>query len=186
MANRDVLILGTGPGVKDHCAALESYVARAQPIVLALNTQSAIDSSLITLRIACHPVRLLADAKTYSALPQPLITPFSMLQKQIADALNRDKLLDFGLGIEAGKFQFHETFCILPTSLVLAYALAVVTCGNAKRILMAGFDGYPSDDPRNNETACILNEFRRSTGDDNLISVTPTRHKIRSCSIYAL
>ena len=185
MAKRDVLILGTGPGVEAHRSALEAYVRKAKPIVLALNTQSAIDSTLINLRIACHPVRLLADAEAYSDLHQPLITPVSMLQKQLLTELEGNDLLDFGLGIETGKFQFHDTYCITPTSLVLAYALAVVTSGKAANILMAGFDGYPSGDPRNTETATILNQFRNSTGVDRLLSVTPTRHKIRSCSIYS-
>ncbi|QNI66420.1 HMGL-like family protein [Synechococcus sp. BMK-MC-1] len=185
IAQRDVLILGTGPGVEAHRSALEAYVRRAQPIVLALNTQSAIDSSLINLRIACHPVRLLADAEAYSDLPQPLITPVSMLQKQLLAELDGNDLLDFGLGIETGEFKFYDTYCIVPTSLVLAYALAVVTSGKAANILMAGFDGYPSGDPRNAETATILNHFRNSTGLDRLLSVTPTRHKMRSCSIYS-
>jgi 4-hydroxy 2-oxovalerate aldolase len=185
MDNRDVLILGTGPGADAHSSALEAYVRREEPIVLALNTQSAIDSSLINLRIACHPVRLLADAQSYSELPQPLITPASMLQKELLAELDRNNLLDFGLGIEPGKFQFHDTYCIAPTSLVLAYALAVVTCGKAANILMAGFDGYPPGDPRNTETATILTQFRDAVGVDKLVSVTPTCHKIRSCSIYS-
>lgn len=63
MAGREVLILGSGPGVAAHASTLEAYVRRAQPLVVALNTQSAIDASLIDLRIACHPVRLLADAE---------------------------------------------------------------------------------------------------------------------------
>lgn len=184
MAGRDVLILGTGPGVETHQSALEAFVRRSQPVVLALNTQSAIDSSLINLRIACHPVRLLADAEAYSNLPQPLIIPVSMLQEELLVKLAGNDLLDFGLGIEPGQFQFHDTYCIAPASLVLAYALAVVTSGKAANILMAGFDGYPSGDPRNTETAIIINQFKEAAGDDRLLSVTPTKHKIRSCSIY--
>ena len=157
---------------------------KAQPIVLALNTQSAIDSSLINLRIACHPVRLLADAEAYSDLPQPLITPASMLQKQLLDELDGTDLLDFGLGVEPGEFQFHDTYCIAPTSLVLAYSLSVVTSGKAANILMAGFDGYPPGDPRNAETATLLTQYKNSIGVDKLISVTPTVHKICS-SIYS-
>lgn len=63
MAGRELLILGTGPGVTAHRAALESYIARTKPLVMALNTQSAIDPALIDFRIACHPVRLLAEPK---------------------------------------------------------------------------------------------------------------------------
>ena len=79
MKDREVIILGAGPGVAMHRAAIQSYINHANPIVLALNTQSEIDIELIDLRVACHPVRLLADAERYATLPQPLITPVSML-----------------------------------------------------------------------------------------------------------
>lgn len=137
MAGREVLILGTGQGVATHRRALEAYVRRARPLVLALNTQEAIDPVLIDLRIACHPVRLLADAETHAQLPQPLITPASMLPEALRGALGSKELLDFGLGIVADRFEFHATHCVAPTSLVLAYALAVATSGRASRILMA-------------------------------------------------
>ncbi|WP_372922297.1 aldolase catalytic domain-containing protein [Roseovarius sp.] len=185
MEGREVLILGTGPGVAAHRPALEAYIRRAQPLVMALNTQSAIDPALIDLRIACHPVRLLADAETHAALPQPLVTPVSMLPESLVAALGDKELLDFGLGIEPGRFEFHPTHCIAPTSLVLAYALAVTTSGRALRILMAGFDGYPAGDPRNDETAAILDAYRSVAGEDLLISVTPTRHRLQSVSVYA-
>jgi 4-hydroxy 2-oxovalerate aldolase len=185
MAGRDVLILGTGPGVAAHASALEAYVRSAQPLVLALNTQSAIDSSLIDLRIACHPVRLLADAEAYADLAQPLITPASMLPEHLRDALQDNELLDFGLGIENGRFEIFDTYCIVPSSLVLAYSLAVVASGHASNILMAGFDGYPAGDPRNLETSTVLEQYRRAVGSDRLLSVTPTCHKLRSSSIYA-
>ena len=187
MKGREVLILGAGPGVENHRAALESYIRRSRPLVLALNTQSSIISDLIDVRIACHPVRLLADAETHSRLPQPLITPVSMLPETVRAELGDKDLLDFGLGIEPGRFEFHETHCIAPNSLVLAYALAVATCGDAARILMAGFDGYSAGDPRNDEVEAMFAAFSASGAAERLISVTPTRYKgLPACSIYAL
>lgn len=185
MAGREVLILGTGPGVAAHRPALEAYIRRAEPIVMALNTQEGIDPALIDLRIACHPVRLLADAETHAQLPQPLITPASMLPESLRAALGDKTLLDFGLGIELDRFEFHATHCIAPTSLVLAYALAVATSGHAARILMAGFDGYPAGDPRNAETGGILDTYRSHDNANDLIAVTPTRHQLRTRSVYA-
>ena len=56
MQGRDVLILGSGPGAAAHRSAVEAFVRRESPLVLALNTQSAIAEDLIDLRIASHPV----------------------------------------------------------------------------------------------------------------------------------
>ncbi len=185
MADRDVLILGTGPGVARHRAALESYIRRAKPLVLALNTQSGIDQQLIDLRIASHPVRLLADAETHLALPQPLICPASMLPEAMKVALAGKEMLDFGLGVSPGRFAFAETHCEAPTSLVLALGVAAASSGRAARILMAGFDGYPAGDARNDETAAILDTFGKHAQLEP-VSVTPTRHRMKTVSIYAM
>ncbi|MEI4233696.1 aldolase catalytic domain-containing protein [Roseovarius sp. D22-M7] len=185
MAGREVLILGTGPGVAAHRPALESFIRRTRPLVIALNTQSAVASDLIDLRIACHPLRLLADAEDHAKLPQPLITPASMLSDDLVAAFGDKRIMDFGLGVKPGCFEFHATHCIAPAPLVLAYALAAATSGRATRILMAGFDGYPDGDPRNEETSEILETYRRHTDEDRLIAITPTRHRLRGTSIYA-
>ena len=174
MAGREVLILATGPGVKAHRPALEAYIQRARPLVIALNTQSAIDAQLIHLRIACHPVRLLADAEAHASLTQPLITPASMLPKTILSELGDKTLLDFGIGIEPGQFCFHDTYCVVPSAVVVAYALSVATSGKASRILMAGFDGYEAGDPRTNELNQIFERFSITNQTPECISVTPT------------
>ncbi len=186
MAGREVLILGTGPGVAAHRPALEAYIRRTRPLVMALNTQSAIDPELIDLRIACHPVRLLADAEAHAGLPQPLITPASQLPETLRAELGDKDLLDFGLGIELGRFEFHETHCVAPTSLVLAYALAVATSGQAARILMAGFNGYPPGDARNDEMNRLLHGYAEAGPHPDLLSVTPSAYELQQKSIYGL
>ncbi|ATX68026.1 aldolase catalytic domain-containing protein [Roseinatronobacter bogoriensis] len=187
MAGREVIILGTGPGVAAHRPALESYIRRVRPLVMALNTQSAIDPDLIDLRIACHPVRLLADAQTHATLPQPLITPASQLPEALRNELGEKELLDFGIGIEPGRFEFHDTHCVAPTSLVIAYALAVAASGRAARILMAGFDGYPAGDTRNREIEAMLSAFSGVGENMTPVSITPTRYKgLRAQSLYGL
>ena len=184
MQGREVLILGSGPGVAAHRPALEAYIRRARPLVMALNTQSGVDSELIDLRIACHPVRLLADAAAHQTLPQPLITPVANLPSHLSDALDGVDVLDFGLAVQPGHFQIGATGCVCPASLVLAYALAVVSSGGAQSVLMAGFDGYAPGDGRNDETAQILDAFDRHVGGERLVAITPTRHRLRSVSVY--
>lgn len=187
MKGREVLLLGTGPGVARHRSALEAYIRRAKPLVMALNTQSSVAPDLIDLRVACHPVRLMADAEAHASLPQPLVTPASMLPEALRAELNGKELLDFGLGVEPGTFAFHETHCVTPTSLVLAYALAVATSGKAQRILMAGFDGYPAGDPRNEEMESVLMSLAEAHAVPPCLSITPTSYKrLKSQSVYAI
>lgn len=184
MSARTVLLLGTGSGVADHREALERFIIRTKPYVIALNTQSQIAANLIDARVACHPVRLLADCKLHAELPQPLITPASMLPDDVKDALQGNELLDFGLCVQQDKFEFHSSSCTLPTSLVIAYALAVVTSGKAKAILMAGFDGYGADDPRNAEMNRLLKTYFDSPESLSVQAITPTRYDLPSKSVY--
>ncbi|WP_338355656.1 aldolase catalytic domain-containing protein [uncultured Marinobacter sp.] len=186
ISGREVLILGSGPGVNGHQRALEAYIRAHRPLVFALNTQEGIAPSLIDARIACHPVRLLADCAAHMDLPHPLITPASMLPEDVRESLEGKELLDFGLSVEESNFDFFENHCVAPTSLVIAYALSVVTSGNATRILLAGFDGYSADDPRSQEMHQLLSTYQGHDKALPLLAVTPTRYPLPSASIYAL
>ena len=186
MKGREVLLLGSGPGVMDHRGAIESYIRRKRPLVVALNTQSSISADLIDVRVACHPVRLLADCETHTRLPQPLITPASMLPEDVKVSLSSKQTLDFGLKVEPERFEFGQYYCSVPTSLVIAYALAIVTSGRAERVLMSGFDGYGADDPRSQEMQNLLSLYQSSPEAVPLVAVTPTRYSLPAQSIYAL
>lgn len=184
--NREVLLLGTGPGVKRYRSAIQNFIKRKAPIVLALNTQSAIDQSLIDVRVACHPMRLLADCAEHVKLPQPLITPASMLPSDVIESLSSKSLLDYGLQVQPETFEISETHCILPTSLVVAYALAALTSGKAKRVLLAGFDGYPAGDARNEETTELFEAYFQTGKGIDLTCITPTKYRLPTQSVYGL
>lgn len=186
MQGREVLLIGSGSGTVIYRNALERYIRQHQPLVIALNTHADIAAELINVRVACHPVRLLADCEAHIALPQPLIVPASMLPTGIKQSLDGKQLLDFGLSVKAKSFSFDSSYAILPNSLVVAYALAVITSGKAVSILMAGFDGYGGDDPRTLEMQDLLDCYTNTEGALPLMAVTPTSYSIHSKSIYAL
>lgn len=185
-AGREVLLLGTGPGVAAHRVAIEAFIRKFKPLVVALNTQSAVAAELIDYRVACHPVRLLADCEAHSKLPQPLITPYSMLPGDVQQSLHKTNLLDFGLQVAPGVFAFNETGCVLPSSLVVAYALAIATSGKATQLWLAGFDGYSADDPRSREMQSLLDLYVQQPSACSLTSITATRYNLPACSVYAL
>lgn len=187
IAGREVLLLGAGPGVNRHRPALEAYIRRTRPLVIALNTQGAIAPDLIDLRAACHPMRLMADCEAHLALPQPLVTPAAMLPEDLRGALAGKQLLDFGIRLEEDRFEFNGTHCATPSLLVLAYALAVAAAGRAERILVAGFDGYPEGDGRNAEVENIFRLMESHPDSPEVISITPTRYKhLKQLSLYGL
>lgn len=186
ISNRQVLILGSGPSVKQHKKAIESYITSQAPFVIALNTKQDIDDSLIDIRAACHPIRLLADCAQHVSLPQSLVTPFHMLPNEVKTELEGKSILDFGLTTSAGKFVFEQKSCTLPSSLVIAYALAIATSGKAKSIYLAGFDGYSAADLRKKETDDVFNLYQKHPDSLSLVSITPSLYEIPTMSVYAL
>lgn len=186
MQGRDVLIVGTGPGVAKYRTAIEAFIEQTQPYVIALNTQKNLRDDLIDARAACHPVRLLADCHEHLKLPQPLITPASMLPKNVQQELKTKTLLDFGITVKHTGFEFHECYAQLPSSLVVAYVLSIATAGEANRIYFAGFDGYGADDPRYKEMERLIKSYQTQTKAIEIIAITPTRYELKSQSIYGL
>lgn len=184
MQGKDVLVIGTGPGVKAYQTAIENYIQTKQPYVIALNTQQNIAQELIDARAACHPVRLLADCKEHLKLPQPLITPASMLPEDVQKALRNKNLYDFGIRIDQDLFEFYTNYATLPTSLVMAYVLAIATSGQANRILLVGFDGYSDGDPRNKESEQVFQSYFKAKNALEVTTMTPTRYRINQNSIY--
>ena len=184
--NNNVLIIGTGPSTIRHCDAIESYIKKTHPFVIALNTQKSISEDLINARAVCHPVRILADHNEYLNLSQPLIVPASMLPNNVKQKLLQKELLDFDIVVNEKGFAFNSNNCTLPNLLVLSYVLAIAASGKAKQILLAGFDGYGADDPRRKEIDNIFNLYQKAEGSVDFFSITETRYEIPIKSVYGL
>lgn len=182
---KEVLIVGAGSSVKEHRDALELFIKKNKPVVIALNTQSTICESLIDLRVASHPVRLLADCETHSKLSQPLVTPLSQLPADIVASIGSKDVFDFGINIKSDTFEVGKTSAVIPNSLVISYALALAASGNAAQIYLAGFDGFGPGDNRTHEMQRIFSLFN-SAIKTKITSITSTGYDIPSKSVYGL
>lgn len=186
IGGRDVVILGAGKSLKTCGYALESYIKSQKPFVIALNATKSVEENLINLRVTCHPVRMISDTKKYEALDQNFVMPAPPIADRLSLALKNKKINIYGIKVEPEKFEAHNGFCILPNTLAIGYALAIAHAGDAKRIVLAGFDGYGPNDPRTHEVQSTLNLFLSNANERDLISVTPTDYKLQTKSIYGM
>lgn len=188
LKSRPVLILGNGPSATRHRASIEDFIRRMRPVVIGLNALSPIDSAVVDLRLACHPLRLIADKEQHANQIKPLVTPVAALPQGVQATWGAGKtLFDYGLVVQPGTFAAGETGCILPSRLVGAYALALAVSGQASHVYLAGFDGFASDDPRGHEMQEILDLYRAHPGAPGLTILTPTRYKnVNVESVYGL
>lgn len=184
--NKNVLILGSGPGIKVYKNALENFIKKFKPFVIALNTQNSINSKLINARAVCNTLRLLTDHKSFKFLPQKLILPLQSLSDTVKKSFKKVKKLDFGVEVKNNIFKFKKSSAVIPNTLAISYALGVANSGKAKAIFIAGFDGYDSEDPKRQEMDETFTLYQSLKKKVDITSITPTKYKVKSISIYAI
>lgn len=182
---REVLIIGSGPSSTKHSDAIERFIKVKKPYVIALNDQKTIDEKLIDVRVACHTLRLASDLNRFKKILQPIVVPLKRLSKDQLKIFKKNIILDYGLEVQAGKFQFNKNFAIMPNSLTICYALAIANSGLSKKIFLSGLDGYSIDDPRRAEMDEVFKLYYLQKKYSEIVSITPTRYKIKSTSVYA-
>lgn len=109
-----------------------------------------------------------------------------MLPSDVQNAFAGKELLDFGIEVKEKTFAFHDCYAVLPNSLVIAYALALVTSGQARQLLLAGFDGYAAGDPRTTEMQQVFNMYMANQSKIDVAAITPSRYLLPARSIYAM
>ncbi len=183
--NREVLILGSGPSIKIHSNAIQKFILSRKPFVIGLNIQEHINNNLINMIAACHTLRLFTDINKYKKIKYPLILPLESLSENIKKKLKGIDIKDYGIQVISNTFKFEKKKSIIPNSLAISYALAICNSGKAKRIYLAGFDGYQSDDARRIEMDKMLSLYASINSAVELISITQTKYKVKSTSVYA-
>ena len=86
--------------------------------------------------------------------------------------------------VVAGKFKFNKDSAVCPNSLVFCYALAIAVSGKASNIVLAGFNGFNPDDPRQLEMERSFSIFN-SKSKTKITSITATKYKIEAEILYA-
>ena len=94
------------------------------------------------------------------------------------------EILDYGLSINRGNFDCRHKGCIVPNPLVFAYTLALVNAAGAKRVLLAGFDGFSPNDPRQIEMEEVISLYKSKEGLCSIKAITPTTYNIEQSSVY--
>lgn len=183
--DRDILLIANGASVDRHIDALNRFIERTQPLVISLNISVSVKPEYVTAYLACNPHRILMDAQRFLSLSRPLLAPLELLPESVrADLAARDAL-DYGMAVKPNVFSFGASCCTLPRPLAAAYALAVATRANARRILLAGFDGFSYDDPRQAEMVEVFGLYQATHGALSLLAITPTNYALPQHSVYA-
>jgi 4-hydroxy 2-oxovalerate aldolase len=181
---KKILILGKGPSLSKYKKDLELFIKINKPLVLSLNFNNAIKSSLINFFIVSNQEKIILDFKKYYSIKKKIIIPKSRFEKIYPQTKYKKNFFDYGLSISKSKIKIQNNYCSLPSNIVLFYALSLAKIGGARKIFLAGLDGYSSDDPRQLEINKNINLFSKLL-ISRIICLTPTKYNIPKSSLYA-
>lgn len=184
-AGRDVLLIAAGPGLRRHLHGVLRFIERAAPVVICLNHVESVPPQLVDAYAASHPTRILSHIEKFRALRRPVIMPLAALPDAIRGRLDGLDVRDYGMRVAANAFAPGANGCTVPAPLVAAYAVALARAAGARRVLLAGFDGYGPDDPRHAEMSHVFDLIQASAPDMPLVAVTPTAYTVGQGTVYA-
>ena len=185
---RDVLIIANTSGTQLHKRAVALYINKYKPIVIGVNLTDKLNESLFDYFCISHNLKFLSDYQNYQTLNKPLIFPkHRFKEKEIVHLNSLPNFIDYAVKIEQNTFKIQADHCIIPYDLTIAYAIAVSMQGMAKRIILAGFDGYSAEDTRQQEMIKLFQLIHDSNlNNTEIIAITPTSYPIAKGSVYAM
>lgn len=184
--DKNILIIGPGSSVKKNKNKIENFIKKNELFVIALNNSSGIDEKYINLRLVSHPLRIISDINFHKNISTDLILPFSMLPNELKKIMDfKNKILfDYSLLVKPkNKILIKSSYCELPNSLAISYALSISIAGKTKSRYVAGLDGFKRDNTVFDDTKRTLNLFRKKFRNLGLKSITRSKYNIKYIKI---
>jgi len=184
ISQNSFLILANSKSLEEHRIAIQQFIEKEKPYVLALNWNDHIDPNLINAYVSCHPHRVIMSIERAGSLERPLITPRGLLLRDLTFLEKSLDIRNYGVSIKEGTILDKGTFCEIPKLLTIAYALAIASSVRPSKIYLAGLEGKFNRASKIKETEDILRIFASLYPSTSLVSVTDTDYAIESQSIY--
>ena len=172
-ANNEVLIIGNGPNLKKNIISIKKFIKEKKIKVLSLNINKYINSKFISYYVASYLDRILIDLTKYKSLKKSLIIPKYIYEKIVPKNKFNKRVKFFDIKKTVDKFIAKNNYCYIPNNLAFSYALAIALIGKAKKIHLAGFDGYEDlNDIRNKEMMNTIKIYQRNKENPPIFFIT--------------
>lgn len=183
--NADILLIGAGGSVGEYADDIETFIKDHTPLVLTLNHQPAIDPALVDGIICVDQYRLLYEADYLAECGKPIYTASRFQDETVQKKLSHCDLHEYDCLLQENSFSALPNGCVIPVPLAFAYALALCITGKARRLFLAGFDGFDPDDSRQHEMLKLLKIVEPYCEGVDITALTPTSYPVPQGSIYA-
>tara|TARA_Y100000310_G_C20703715_1_gene832557 strand:- start:9660 stop:11273 length:1614 start_codon:yes stop_codon:yes gene_type:complete len=184
--SKNVLVLANTSSTEKYSKAIEQYIKIKKPVVISININEIIDRSLIDYYIISHNVKFLTDAEKYRDLKKPIILPKHRFANDELGSLEGVNFIDFGFGNSSETLKISEEFVDSKIDYTSAYLLGALYVAKPAKVYLVGFEGYDSQDSRQQDMIKLLGEYESISGAPELIALTPTAYPVSKSSVYAL
>jgi len=180
-----VLIVGAGGSARTYAKDIQLFIEQHHPTVLTLNHQASIEFDLVDGVICVDQHRLAYETDFLATCNKPIYTAERLLSPSIRERLENADLRQYDCILEADSFAAHDGGCVVPVPLAFGYALALCISAKVKRIFLVGFDGFSSDDSRQQQMLQLLRLAEPHRSQLAMTALTPTNYPIAQGSLYA-
>jgi 4-hydroxy 2-oxovalerate aldolase len=180
-----VLIVGAGGSARTYAKDIALFIEQHRPTVLTLNHQASIELDLVDGVICVDQHRLAYETGFLATCKKPIYTAERLLSPSIKERLENADLRQYDCILEADSFAAHDGGCVVPVPLAFGYALALCISAKVKRIFLVGFDGFSSDDSRQQQMQQLLRLAEPHRSQLAMTALTPTNYPIAQGSLYA-
>ncbi|MDA9089068.1 aldolase catalytic domain-containing protein [Amylibacter sp.] len=182
---REALLIGGGDSIALHKEAIEDFVSFRKLTVASVNVNHQIKTSLIDYIFLTKNTKYTIDRGLYEEQLAKFILPFSRFTlDELGSNFPDNTKYDYALKLSED-FSFEIKGCSSPFDLTAIYALAGLISQGVERIFLVGFDGYSDHmDPRHSEMAEAFTYIDQTFPRTDIISLLPSRYKVKIQSIY--
>ena len=181
-----ILVVGTGPTVKQHAAALRAFIARHRPLVIECNHSGVLDG-LPRVIAALNEVRL-AELKQRGELSgaTAVLTGLETVPAELA----LPGLLRVPCHLQPDIVRVRPGEVVIPAFVVGMFAVAVAVMLRPVALYVAGFDGFTDPARRQDqaEMQAFWDKLKLSSGAESPapVSLLPTHYALTVQSLYGL
>ena len=180
----NVFILGPNSIPKKTITKIKSYKNDNKSSIISTNINQIRNEHIIDFRAFCHPMRVSSEIFFIKNYEKKIIIPYSMLNSELKKNLNKKKnFFDYGFMIKNNTFISKKNFCIIPSLLVLPYAISFALNNGAKKIYLAGFEGYKDYTSTKIDTSKETLKIILKKHSKNIKSLTKTKYNIKFSSL---
>ena len=174
LQDETVLIVGSGESANTYEKEILNFASKYELCTLGVGPSSCAELLKPNLVCVSNPLTIISGGLSRILTDVPIVAPWGQIPSVYGSGIPETRRIrvDFSIGPNEFNLAFGEPIK-LPNYRSSTYAVAVALSHGAKRVIFAGFDGYPDRDWRNEDFLSFLTMCRRET-DVRFYSLTET------------